>query len=72
MKLNIGKPAVMKAKVSSNTFEMKDKTPIEMPKPVRTLVQGPDLNVRAPEVGVSNPNNEPVLPFGYRGYFLGG
>lgn len=51
-------------RVSDNTFQL-----VDIKKPDRKTVQGPDLNVRVPG---SNPNNEPVIPFGMRGFYCGG
>lgn len=68
-KIIIGKPATMKAAAKIAPPKIEDvEDVIEVPKPARTTVQGPDLNVRVP----GNPNGEPVLPYAYRGFFFGG
>ena len=79
--MNIGKPLSLKlapakvakpvkAVVEDVIEDVEDVKVVDVPKPARNTVQGPDLNVRVP--GSVPPNGETVLPFEYRGFFVGG
>ncbi len=68
MKLMIGKPNIAKA------AEAQPRT-VEIPKPDRKTVQGPDVNRTVPgniPVKSTAPNGEYVVPFEQRGFYYGG
>jgi len=66
----VAKPVVPKQEVEDVIEDVEDVKVVDVPKPERKTVQGPDLDVRVP--GSTAPNGEPVLPFQYRGFFCGG
>lgn len=65
----VAKPVVLKQQVEDVIEDVEDVKVVDVQKPERKTVQGPDLEVRVPG---SAPNGETVLPFQYRGFFCGG